>query len=306
MALAPLLVTPLLLLMGLLVAYGMFPSVRSSANAFGSWVIGVLNSIPGVGPLLGTLLVQLTQWIAHELGAVAVGLERRVVGWFGGLLATIQNYASLALAWPYKLFQVTWWLLYHEIPRLIGALPTEVSRIVRGLTKLLATVQRSIVSLWAHLPGIAKAVARGLIDAAIGPFLHPLRWLRHVWRAISHAAAHAGGIAAPWIELPRIGKTVAGIRKQLWRMRWLLAYTGAAGLVAAALGVKVVDCVRRGNIAKAARSWCGLDSSWVDSLLTDLLTIASVLSVVEFAKDLRAVEDEALKILAAGIREFPS
>jgi hypothetical protein len=59
------------------------------------------------------------------------------------------------------------------------------------------------------------------------------------------------------------------------------------------------------NVTKAGKAVCSSDASWLTSLLGDALVIASVISVVEFAKELQAIEGEAVKILGVGIREFP-
>jgi hypothetical protein len=46
-----------------------------------------------------------------------------------------------------------------------------------------------------------------------------------------------------------------------------------------------------------------MDGSVLDSLLLDTLLIASALSVVEFAKELQAVEHEVVGLMLRGVRE---
>lgn len=180
----------------------------------------------------------------------------------------------------------------------------------------------------AHLPKWLKAMAYALfppllihrlVKAAIAAELPHLGRVvitkvqrQTVTRVVKVIAATAGAVALPgWVlHLPKRVRTLEHERTHIWRrfrkLEVLLGATGAAALLARALGVSSARCFRDGNIGRAARRFCGLDSSLVESMLLDLVAVVSVVSVVEFAEDLRAIEDEAIAVFGAMIREWPS
>lgn len=131
-------------------------------------------------------------------------------------------------------------------------------------------------------------------------------------RAVDHHIARAAPIALPGaLGIPKIHRDITNLwkwrakaEKRLARLERITAAGVFAGLLANALGI-ATRCIRRGNIGKTARRVCGMDGSLLDSLLSDALLIAGAISVVEFAEGLLAIEDEAVAILSAGIREFP-
>src|SRR5439155_25588716 len=93
------------------------------------------------------------------------------------------------------------------------------------------------------------------------------------------------------------GKTVAGIRAPLRRLeRSLPAAVGVAALIAA-IGRLGLGFLRCGNFRKAGKSVCGMNTSLLDSLLLDTVALLSVVSVVEFAKELQTIEGEAMSIV---------
>jgi len=121
-----------------------------------------------------------------------------------------------------------------------------------------------------------------------------------------------GGLATipPWvIRLPhRVGRAERDLTKLSHRLRKVEGIFAAgvfAAVLANALGV-ATRCIRRGNLGRGARAACATDPNLFESLLVDLVAITSVLSVVEFAQELLAVEDEAIHLAGTMIREFPS
>lgn len=157
------------------------------------------------------------------------------------------------------------------------------------------------------------------IVAAVLPHIKTgtVRVVHYVEHTVEHTATTVvrkavGGAVAfpPWVmHLPRRVKSLEGdatrLSHRVRKLEGLLAASVAAGVLANVLGV-ATRCLRKGNLGRAARQVCGLDESFFNSLLGDLIAITSVLSVVEFATEMRAIEDEALKIIAAGVREWPS
>lgn len=120
------------------------------------------------------------------------------------------------------------------------------------------------------------------------------------------AAVLPGVLGLPKIrgDITNLWKWRTKAEKRLHKVEGLFAAGVFAAVLANALGV-ATRCIRRGNLGKTARSVCGMDGNLLDSLLTDALAIVGVLSVVEFANELRAVEDEALSIMGKLVREFP-
>lgn len=120
-------------------------------------------------------------------------------------------------------------------------------------------------------------------------------------------AALPGALGIPKIhrDITNLWKWRSKAEKRLGRLERITAAGVFAGLLANALGI-ATRCIRRGNVGKAARRVCGMDSSLLDSLLLDGLAIAGAVSVVEFAKGLQEIEDEAVAVLGGLIREWPS
>ena len=142
-----------------------------------------------------------------------------------------------------------------------------------------------------------------------------------IYHVITHEVTHTAtrvvvktaAVAIPGAHaIPGLRKDVGALwkwrtraEKRLRRVEGLFAAGVMAAVIANVLGV-ATRCLRRGNLGRSARSVCGADGSLIDSLLGDLLAITSVLSVVEFARELRAIEDEAIGIMGALVREWPN
>lgn len=151
----------------------------------------------------------------------------------------------------------------------------------------------------AHLPRITRTIVVREIPEV-------------VTRVKRIAVASAGAVPIPgWvIHLPkrvgRLEREVPSIWKRLRRVERLAGATGAVALMLIALRKLGLNWVRCRNVGRFGKRVCGMDGSLLDTLLTDSLAIISVLSVVEFANELRAVEDEALAIVGRLVREWPS
>jgi hypothetical protein len=127
-----------------------------------------------------------------------------------------------------------------------------------------------------------------------------------------HAIGHATTVALPR-EIGRIRtregfleREFGGIRSRLRSLEGNLGAAAFAGLVITALGRIGLRWLRCGNVGKVGRRLCGMDPSLLESLLLDALVIGSLASVVEFAKDLRSIEDEAVSVMGRIVREWPS
>lgn len=178
-----------------------------------------------------------------------------------------------------------------------------------------------------HLPKWAKGLVYAALPAALlakliaAAVAHLRPQLLRVVKVVEHAVpatatrvvryVHDGAIALPkWVprlrtSVKELERDATNLGKRVRRVEGIFAAGVAAAVIANALGI-ATKCLRGGNVSKAARSICGMDSNLLSSLLQDSLAIVGAISVVEFAEGLRAIEGDAIKILGAGIKEFPS
>lgn len=285
----------------ILTAWVAYAASRQSmywANAFVGWLADVLRLVPFVGGLGAAGVERLARWISHELGGLYLALERSVVSWVTGWAKFAAVATELAFGWPIKLYQVIEWLTAHEIPRLIHALAHGTTKIVSTTVTRVVRVERTVTKL----PQLSQAKARQLVAAAVAglvaPYLVPLRWLRSHFAALTHAVAHA-----PTLPLPR---EWADVKARLRNLEKIAKYASVAALVYAGLKALRLTWLRCSNVGKVARRLCGMDTNLINELLLDGVAIFSLLSVVEFANELRAVEDEAVKIMGSLVREWPA
>lgn len=293
-----LLVAPFVVIVAGLVVIGLASMAQSQSSGFVGWLEQTLGRAAVFVIPSAQAIIDLTRWISGKLGDHFAGIERLTVGWIGGLYSYVERVGAMTLLWPLELFKVTYWLIWHEIPRMVKALPTAAGRVIHQTVTRVVKVERTIVKL----PKLSKAQARALIGAAvatyIAPYLAMLRWLRSHFHALTAVLPHT-------LPIP-FGRTIAGIRARLRRLeRSLPAAVGIAAVIAA-IGRLGLGFLRCGNVKKMGKRVCGMDTSLLDSLLLDTLAIFSVLSVVEFTHELRSVEDEALKLMGRLVKEFPS
>ncbi len=274
-------------------------------EALANWLKDISPFGSTIGSPVARWIVHGAEWISNRMGEAFTPLAGKAVNWFGGMGDFVKHFIETALNAPLDLIVFARWLLERELPRLIHALPTSVSQLVHDLAKALHHITAEIPRLERYAKGAAIAAATGILAPFVAA-LPALGWLRHHLTAIVRAAAHAGGAVLPWADLPDIKKWLHANRAKITRLEGLLGIAGAAALVARALGGVSAKCVRNGNIGRVARRLCGLDTSLIDTLLLDMAAILSVVSVVEFANELRAIEDEALKVAGTLIKEWPS
>lgn len=300
-----LLIVPIAILLTAYVALATSRQSTAWADALIRWVANFPVVGLAVAKVLGPLLVNGSQWIANRLGRVYLSLESRAINWVGALAHYVRMVSDATIEWPIEMLTLARWLVNTEIPRLVHALPNSVTRLIHSALAQVLSLERAASGLVAGLPKRIGKLVLAVVLGFIGPYLAAIRYFASVYHKIAHAAAVAGGIAEPWIWTPRLRRTERKLTGQITKLWPLLGVAGAVGLLARAFRLSKT-CVADGNLGRAARQWCASDSSLIESLLGDLIAIASVISVVEFAKELQAIEGDAVKILAAGIREFPS
>jgi hypothetical protein len=127
--------------------------------------------------------------------------------------------------------------------------------------------------------------------------------IAHKTTVVYKTAAHAGTVAVEWR-----GFSIRQWRRTLRRVGRLEKRFGTvafAGLVAAALtrlGLKWLRCSKNKDLAKTV---CGMDANLLESLLLDTTAILGAISVVEMARDLQAIEGEAVTLMRGFVRELP-
>lgn len=292
------LVVPLLILLYFVFVVGTATISRQLSSGFTAWLrdAGVVGRY--LGGIAADVAVRLTRWITHSVGEVFTDAERLAVAWFSGLYQWAALAVGQALGWPIELFKLQWWIVTKFFPDAIRAALRGVHGAVTTVTKVLPGITRTIVKL----PKLTKAQAKALVAAAVATYIHPfladLQWLRRHFSALTHAIPRA--LPIPTVPaFPNVWKRLRALEKKI-------GAPVALGVVAVALSRLGAGWIRCNNVRRLGRSLCGLDSNLLDSLLLDSLAIFSVLSVVEFAKELRTVEDEAVAIMGRLVREWPA
>lgn len=300
-----LLLVPVAVLLVAFVALAVSQQSHAWADAIVGWAFGWLAFLPFVGKAVEPAVVALAKWISAKLGNIYVAQVQHVVHWVSGLAAYVKFMADTALEWPTDLVIFARWLLTQEIPALVKSLPNAVTKVVHQTVTRVARVERTVVRVGHLTPAIVRAAVAAAFPG-IALSLPSLRWLRKHWAQLAALlAAGAGAIALPWGGIGRIERRTLNLGKRLSKVEKLLGVSAFAAVLARVLQVST-RCLRDGNLGRGARQVCAADSSLITSLLGDLIAIVGVISVVEFAEALREIEGEAVAILAAGIREFPS
>lgn len=293
----PLLAAPFVLIIAGLVVWGLASMQQSASSGFVGWLEQTLGRAAAFVVPTAQAIIDLTRWVTNKLGTHFAGIESLTVGWFGALAQYVERVGAMALRWPIELAKLEFWLLDKEIPKLIKGLPTAAAKVVRSVATRVIRIERTVVKL----PKLTKAQAKALIGAAvatyIAPYLSMLRWLRSHYHALTAVLPHVAPIP--------VGRTIAGIRARLRRLEKAGVGTIAVAALVAALARMKLGFLRCGNFRKAGNRVCGMNMNLLDSLLLDTVALLSVVSVVEFAKELQAIEGEAVSIFGRLIREFP-
>jgi hypothetical protein len=287
---------PLIILLALLVSMGMATVQRSVSGGFIAWAANAMRKVPLFGGFSIDQIVKMDRYITHQLGRAANALTAQSVKWFEDLATYVNVVGYWSLTWPVVIYHEVQKLLHHDIPSAVDARTKPLARRTDAVE-----AQVKAVSGYAHsFPHKIKAVDRTKevtqIQTVAMPHAGEWSWIHDHFdtlkKAVAGAAAaattvalpHAPAFPSPW------GVTGKQLRR-LWRDRnYLIGATGAAVLVATAIGGVTPRCVRNGNIGRFARRLCGLDSLIADALLADLAIMGGTLSIVEFAKALQKAE----------------
>jgi hypothetical protein len=291
-------IVPFLILTYFLFVVGTATISKQLSSGFTGWLrdAGVVGRF--IGGVSADIAVRLTRWITHQVGEVFVDAERLAVAWFSGLYQWAALAVGQALLWPIELFKLQWWLVTKAIPDAIHAALRGVHGAVTTVTKVLPGITRTIVKL----PKLTKAQAKALVGAAVATYIHPfladLTWLRRHFHALTAVLPRA-------LPIPQF-PTFPNIWKRLRALERKIGVPVALGVVATALARLGLGWIRCNKVKRVGKGVCGLDDSLIDKFLLDALAIFGVISIVEFAEGLLAIEDEAVGIMGHLVREWPT
>ena len=266
-------------------------------NTFG-WLFETIGNVSvGSYPIVGTIrpfriLLAIDHAFVSALGAAAAKQEQ-LAGRFFHAAAVVQGWIVRELRdFAVEVWKWRSWLEGAFIPAYLAA---KIAAAVKGIgtTKVVKIAARATATTVERVVTKRIGITRADVEALI-----------------RKAVAATGAIAVPIPHiLPRLRdleRTAENDAKRLRRLGWAGAFTGAVGLVLAALARLGLNWIRCRNVKDAGRAVCRLDTSLLNELLTDGLLFFGAVSVVEFAKELRTIEDEAVKVLGGLVREWPS
>jgi hypothetical protein len=248
---------------------------------------GILNILTLPLRLITRVVIPGVNYMIHRLSVAASHYMHPVARWFDGLSAFALGSAVAVGLFAERTAIAFERLTAHVIPR-------EIGRAVRPVER------KALKAL-----GLA-----GLTAAALH---HLARQLRHaIYHDVLpriHHLSHAIDVAIPR-ELGRIGHRVRDLEHDLTHpgTRWLRRIAGAMW-VATLAGLMIRTLARRfpwlfcRQVKGVGNRICGLDAGLLGSLLTDTLIIGGTISVVEFARELQALEGEAVGLIRGFIRE---
>lgn len=267
-----------------------------------------------VGPWKVPLLFPLEaadNYVQNAMSVAALGLEIAGGRFFHSLGIIVGWMVNLALFGASTTEHAIAWLKHVHIPD-AAKWAARAAFPAAYLTKLIADQVRKLI---AHPIRAVKADAHAVVTTVYVPvkaFGRRLSKAEKRIAALAAAVAATGGLVihpGHTLTLPKtwrgLTKRISRLEKRMHRAEGWLAAGALAAVMAQVLGV-TAKCLRSGNVGRTARAICGLDSNLLTSLLGDLVAILGVVSVVEFAEDLRTVEDEAIQIMGALVKEWPS
>jgi hypothetical protein len=275
----------ILLMLAMLAKVWLEPLLASTATRRGGGILRILD-IPGraIRSIAGSAFSAVT----HSISVAASHRMGTLARWFHAAGSLV-----LGTSWAVAHFagDMAW-----SIERLATVvLPREIGRATRPISRRATRA-------------LAGALAAGLAVRHLRRHLD--RLYAHTIRPAIRHATHAVDVTLPR-ELGRIRTGLRRVEHEITHpsTRWLRR-TAAAMWGAALLGLMVRTLARRfpwlfcRKVKNVGNRLCGLDSDLLSSLLLDTVLIAGTVSVVQFARELQAIEGEAVDLLAGFIDEM--
>lgn len=251
--------------------------------------------------------IEFTKWI----GPYFIDAVNRQVGNLHQL-GQLAHYAA-HFAWRTATSVYAWnhWLLKVYLPKELGFQSTQTvtKANVSGRTQPFSKSQLQ------RLANTLEAEILHKIEAVI-PRAAPLHWPKlnwsvKQWRAWLGLAAGAGALAIPgstawerarWREQNR---TNSQTHHRFRTLNWLLAFTGAAALVAAGLAKLGLGWMAKcPNLKHIGKSFCAADLAGLLGALGLLIAIEEGVSIEDFANAMLQIEKPIVDGVLAGIHEF--
>jgi hypothetical protein len=306
------LLVDLLVLLGWVVCLGLLwawrhtigAALRAAGSALDFKVLGV--KIP-----LGLPLEKLDDVVTSNLGAYA-NATHRAVGYFWAQAAHLQSWIGDEIASTAEdMYGWAEWLQHRHLPTwakwaMRAAFP------VAYLTKLIAGELRKVLP---HTTKVATHAAGSAVTVIERTIVKPVSTrVVHLTKIVYGAGATAavaavGAVTIPWAHVhvfPRL-RSLEHARwrhnARLKRLEKILAAAGAAAIMANALGLPNWRCITRGNLGRASRAICGLESGLFAALLAGLVLVETPLSLEELAHEYLSVFDDALGLVVGAVDE---
>jgi hypothetical protein len=124
--------------------------------------------------------------------------------------------------------------------------------------------------------------------------------------ALERKMGRTSAIALPGIEgrLGDVERWVGGAKGELKRLGKLATVGGILALIAEVLKKMGANWMRCSNSKRYGKTICGMNPSFLEGLIADALLVVSAVSLVEFAKELIAIETEVVKGIEFGVKEL--
>lgn len=283
------LIVPFVALTLCVVAYGMVSLVRAIVESILGTVAWAIGKIPFVGGIGESAIKGAENAISHALGSAAAGVENQIGRFWHALAREVESIGEAL------------WLIAQTLGHLavVG-----VDHVFLGhVYDLIRALQRRIDALAARAAHIVTTTTTKVVSVTKPIVTHVTKRVEVVSAAVEHAIA---------VDIPNLWHRERVLTDQLAKAwEWIRAHgkligeaagVGAVAVALARLGFRWLTCR---NVGKVGRQVCATDADILDQLLLDGLAVFGVLSVVEFAKVMRSIEDDAISLVGTMVREWP-
>jgi hypothetical protein len=285
-------------------------------------------ALADLGVLLAlAILIGLSYAYRYSLGAAIVALAAaigslrintpfgsfRLLGFVADALTAIDNSIRHALGRGIADMQAVWndcvsftATAVHWIGHEIAALAHDTAQAVEGLHV------SSVTNVYKRVnPGLAARV--GALAATVAALAHRIAHLPtntitkvvHEVPAVTHAVSvpDIGAIPRTIPSVKELERATADGLARIKNAAKRLGPTAILGLLVGALATVGGNWIRCSKAGRWGRNICGMNENLLEGLIADALLVVGALSIVEFAKELQAIETEVVKGVSFGIRE---
>jgi len=273
---------------GLLTVYrlSLKPLLLGLASLFSFSVGGLGFSLGRPLAAIGDALKSLAESIDHGLAEAVLASEHGIV-WLWHALAKQAEWLGNLLGDLAETFEAkfrAWYLAFPPLAaiwlavRAVRELPA-LWQAVHGAKASVTNVTEKVYRQGAHITNVTKTyvtrVAHEAVAATTGAITAPLPWVR----------GRFGDLEGE----------LAGLRQRIRRLEKPLLGAGVIAVIGAALARLGIGWARCPSVGKIGKRACGINPDLLESLLADTLLIAGTLSLVEFAHEMVAVTDTAVR-----------